>query len=114
VEQPDSEPPALEDLPGSRVLLGITVKRHDEVVDLRQLVGRVREVDAVRGICIALDGGGEYWLPPAPEGLEPAEAGTYNLHNGDTVVDPDYVSTWTVGLAEGQAFPERGYEPPPS
>jgi len=37
-------------------------------------------------------------LPPEPEAYEPAPPGEYRLRStGEVVVDPDYLTTWTVG-----------------
>jgi hypothetical protein len=97
---------------GKRVLVGISLTREGQVVDLRQVVGDVVSVDAESGIRLRVDGGGDYWLPPDTESLVDAEPGTYNLHSGMVLTDPDYTSTWSIELVEGQTFPDEGFRIP--
>jgi hypothetical protein len=97
---------------GKRVLVGVTLTRNGEIVDMRQLVGEVVSADAAEGLLLAVEGGGDYWLPPDTESLQDAEPGEYGLHAGGVVTDPDYISTWTVNLAEGQSFPDHGFRLP--
>ena len=57
-----------------------------------------------------------YWLPPHLEAFQPAEPGEYRLRStGEVLVDPDFVSTWTIEKDDSEDRPEtsdRGYESP--
>ena len=84
---------------GSHVLIGIT--RHKaEGVTQEQMFGEVVEAHARHGFKVALDGsrrGETYWLPPHIDNFVAAQPGEYRLRStGETVVDPDYISTWTI------------------
>jgi hypothetical protein len=101
----DGRPPfnaaMAEQLRGSYVLLGVTIERADgELKRHEQFHGVVTEVDAHRGITIALRGnraGQTKSLPPAVEAFSPAPKGTYSLHStGEEVVDPDFLATFTL------------------
>jgi hypothetical protein len=97
---------------GKRALVGITVVSHDEqLVERQQFVGTIAAADAHHGIRLSLDDGSDYWLPPDTRSLEEARPGEYSLHsNGQTVVDPDYVCTWTITRPERpHAMPNDGY-----
>ena len=90
---------ALEDLRemiGRRLLVGITyVDADEEVVDQVEYAGIVREVEPL----VSIDQGADEpsTLPPEPAAFERAEPGEYRLRStGEVVVDPDYISTWTV------------------
>ena len=99
---------------GKRVLIGITVLTStDELVEQRQLVGTVASVHPVDGIEFNLDDGTTYRLPPDPRALEEAPPGEYRLHStGEVVLDPDYVTTWTVHQAlDADSPPDTGYWP---
>ncbi len=105
----DEERPAWRDdmtnaLVGCTVLVGRTVLRASgEPAGHEQLFGLV-ESAGPEGVTIRLRGrrGGErLWLPPDPRAFEPADPGTYRLKStGEEVVDPDYLSTWTVSLPD--------------
>jgi hypothetical protein len=102
---------------GKRVLVGITVLSHDEqdVVERHSFAGTVALVDPDRGIELRLDDGSSYWLPPDTDALREAPPGEYRLHaTGQTVVDPDYVATWTITqAAPGQSdLSPDGFTPP--
>ena len=90
---------ALEDLRemiGQRVLVGITyLNAQGEVVDQDQFAGIVQAVEPL----VAIDRGTDqaFTLPPEPDAFERGQPGEYKLRStGETIVDPDYVSTWTV------------------
>lgn len=82
---------------GRTILLGVTYCHSDGTLDRReQLVGTVEEVDPFVAVRV---GGREdrLLLPPSPESYEPATPGrSYRLKLSGAVVDPDYLSTWTV------------------
>jgi hypothetical protein len=90
---------ALEDLNemiGRRVLVGITyLDAQGEVVDQDEFAGIVQAVDPL----VSLDRGADelFTLPPEPDAFDRGQPGEYKLRStGETIVDPDYVSTWTV------------------
>jgi hypothetical protein len=63
----------------------------------RQFHGRVVSASPKDGVTIVDDEGHEHWLPPHRPSYAPAEPGDYHLRStGEIVVDPDYVTTWTV------------------
>jgi hypothetical protein len=84
-------------LVGKRVLVGLTYLDKDgEVADQVQFHGVVvaeggpdEPIELQRA-----DTGELFTLPPQ---LEPAEPGEYRLRStGETVVDPDFLATWTI------------------
>lgn len=86
---------------GATVLVGMTyAARGEELARLEQFHGVVVEAVAGRGILLDLSGsraGEQHWLPPATSSLVPAAPGVYTLRStGEEVIDPDYLSTWTV------------------
>jgi hypothetical protein len=90
---------------GKRVLIGVTVRAPGgELVEQRQLVGMLAGVHPENGIEFILDDGTAYCLPPDSRSLEEARPGEYQLRStGQVVVDPDYVTSWTVNQLEGVA-----------
>ena len=97
---------------GKRALVGITVVSHDgEPVEQHQFVGTIADTDPDDGIRLLLDDGTDYWLPPDSRSLEEARPGEYRLRsNGQTVVDPDYVCTWTLTQPDHPySVPDDGY-----
>jgi len=91
----------LDELIGRRLLVGITyVDAEGEVVDQLQFAGIVREVDPL----VSIERGDDdpFTLPPEPEAYERGQPGEYRLRaTGEVVVDPDYVTTWTVRAPTG-------------
>lgn len=84
---------------GKRVLVGITRRtRDDEVTGLEQFHGEVVRATREEGIILRVnEAGEERWIPPDLSRLEPAAPGHYRLKGtGEAVVDPDFLSTWTV------------------
>ncbi len=99
---------------GKRVLIGLTVLSDaDDLLEQSQIVGTVAGVDSNRGIELKLDDYSTYWLPPDARAFEEAPPGEYGLRsNGQTVVDPGYVSTWTVRQGhDSYTPPPEGYRP---
>lgn len=89
------------ELLGKYVLVGVTINdRHGGLKRHEQWHGVVVSVDPREGFRLALRGTGQgtyRMLPPDTRGFCVADKGHYNLHStGETVVDPDYLSTWTV------------------
>jgi len=84
---------------GKRVLAGITYRDRDsdEIIKLEQFHGVMVRVSSRDGVIVQLNDGTERWLPPVLSRLEEASPGNYRLKGtGEVVVDPDYLSTWTV------------------
>lgn len=90
-----------KNLLGKVLLIGMTrVTADNELIDQKQMYGRVMEADPKRGILIRLLGsrfGEDYWLPPDLRPLKRAPAGEYRLRStGETVRDPDFLCNWTA------------------
>ena len=61
---------------GKRVLIGLTtLSAAGELVEQRQLAGRLVAVDPARGLRLELDDGSDLWLPPDVRRLEEAPPG---------------------------------------
>ena len=102
---------------GKRVLVGVTVLSEDEaeVLERRAFAATLTTVEPGRGIELRLDDGTSYWLPPDAHALQEAPPGEYQLHGtGQTVVDPDYLTTWTITHSGFESFqpPRDGFAPP--
>ena len=90
------------DLIGKHLLIGITiVDEKDEAVEQIQVHGTIdRIVDDMLDI-IRADTGEKFTIPFAPHTIEVASPGEYRLRStGEVVVNPDYLSTWTVSEGE--------------
>jgi SMI1-KNR4 cell-wall len=101
---------------GKRVLVGITVLSpdEDEVVERHSFAGTVAHVEP-GGIELKLDDQTSYWLPPDATALREAAPGEYSLRDtGQTIVDPDYVATWTITHSGFDSFrlPAEGFVAP--
>jgi hypothetical protein len=103
-------------LVGRTVLLGLTfADAGGEVIEQTQRHGVIEEVDADRGIGVRLVGPGLPWngelyrLPPTLSNFADAAPGSYRLRaTGETVVDPDFTSTWEIrSPAAGESTPEQ-------
>lgn len=86
-------------LDGALVLVGIT---YDDPAGAwqEQYFGTVISVDPGQGVTLRLEGkrrGEVRTLPPDLSAFEPAAPGSYRLKStGETVNDPDYVTSWTI------------------
>lgn len=107
----------LTDLVGRRVLVGLTYAGADgEPLSSIQFCGRVLEVTDGVVVVANPEGTAPVALPADPDAFLPADPGRYVLrHSGEVVVDPDYVTGWTVVLGpdgdpagEGQPVPGPG------
>lgn len=80
------------------VLVGADfVDDNDEVVDRRQFVGVIEEVDEETGIRLRLRNGETLTLPPYLNALQPAQPGEYTLQSTLEIVrDPDFLAVWTI------------------
>lgn len=83
---------------GKRVLIGITLVT-EQGKFIRQMFGTISRVDR-RGVEIELEGahaGETARLPPDLGSFQCAGPGDFLLRDsGEILVDPDFVSTWTV------------------
>lgn len=86
------------ELLGTHVLAGITrMDRSGRVLKQQQIHGRVVRAIPGEGVYILDADGKEHWLPPHRPSYVPADPGEYRLRStGEIVVDPDYVTTWTL------------------
>jgi hypothetical protein len=86
-------------LDGALVLIGLTYADPEESRQ-EQVFGTVLSVNRREGVRLRLEGkryGETFKLPPDLSAFEPAEPGSYHLRStGETVVDPDYTTTWTI------------------
>jgi hypothetical protein len=90
----------LQHLVGSHLLVGVTVRDEEgAIVSRQQFHGNVTEV--ADGVVVLRHADGELLLPAAPEAYEPARPGRYHLGSSEVVVDPDYLSTWSVASGRG-------------
>jgi hypothetical protein len=89
---------ANEEYIGKHLLVGLTyVDHNDKVTQQRQLHGTITRITEEGIFFDQANGEGEFSLPPDVESLKPARAGEYRLRStGEVVVDPDYVSSWTI------------------
>ncbi len=88
---------------GKTVLIGITNYRGGgeakELVDRKQLFGKITELSYSEGIKLILQSGEEYTLPPDILSLEPAAPVEYTLASNNVVIDsPDFISEWSVHI----------------
>lgn len=86
----------LSSMVGSTLLVGITyVSADGEVEGIMELHGVVTSVDPL--VTIERLDDEDFTLPPEPDAYEVAEPGEYRLRTtGEVVVDPGYLTTWTV------------------
>lgn len=83
------------------LLIGITLlDKEGELIDQIQTYGPIIRVDA-DGVVIARNGTrSEFTIPPDFEHITEAQPGEYSLRStGEVVIDPDYISSWTVHCA---------------
>ena len=102
---------------GKHVIIGITFVGTDgKAAEYFQTHGRVCTIDDYQGIAIEkADGSGIYTIPPRPLKFVPARPGHYKLRaTGRTVVDPDYLSNWTLNDSlpeKREDYKSRGFGP---
>jgi hypothetical protein len=86
---------------GKTVLIGMTYRDHEEnFIEQKQLYGRIDRINQTEGMVIDLETGEEFKLPPDPNKLQPAAKGEYFLKTtGETVIDPDFTTIWTLTKA---------------
>jgi hypothetical protein len=104
-DRPEWDAALAEALIGRTAVIGVTyVDANGDVVRRVQMHGVVGQADPKAGVRIDLAGtktGRVYWLPPQVSNFYPAQAGVYRLKETDEeVVDPDFLSTWTIQAPE--------------
>ncbi len=100
---------------GKTVLLGLTFTTAEgELIDQLQRHGIIEQVDPESGIAIRFVAPGHpwdgelYWLPPDTGNLVAAAPGAYTLRStGETIVDPDFTSTWEIESPGDRSTPEQ-------
>lgn len=87
------------DLIGKIILIGITYcSNENEFIEQRQYWGTVIEANETM-ISVKRKNGEIFTLPPDLSSTRMAPPGEYRLNStGEIVVDPDYLTTWTVIL----------------
>ncbi|MCO4786008.1 hypothetical protein [Marinomonas atlantica] len=80
------------------LLIGITVlDDNEELITQVQVYGPVIRADADGIVSCRNQLQNEFTVPPDFENVFEAKPGEYNLRStGETVIDPDYLSSWTV------------------
>ena len=86
---------------GKYLLIGLTYCDHNGVaVEQQQLHGTIISAGSKDGFAIRLRGpkdGEVFRLPPHLVAFQDASPGEYRLRStGETIVDPDLVSTWMI------------------
>lgn len=79
---------------------------HDESGDLlsrEQFHGTV--TDVADGVVVLAHPDGELLLPAEPDAYRAARPGEYRLASGEVVVDPGYLSVWSVGPEPSEPGP---------
>jgi hypothetical protein len=94
-----------EDYLGKTVIIGLTYYREvhgeQELVEQRQVHGRIARVSYGEGVIIESENDTEYKLPPDLSLLEPAPPGEYEERStGEVISNPDFITMWTVVLAQ--------------
>ena len=86
----------VEHLLGKTLLVGVTyLDDHGAVERSVEFAGPVIAVDPL--VAIEVSGSpGPFTLPPEPDAFDAAGPGQYNLRNGEVVIDPDFLTIWTV------------------
>jgi hypothetical protein len=97
---------------GKRALVGLDLMSETgDLIEQSQFTGIIARVDPADGIQLVLDDQSVYWLPPDARSFEEAAPGEYTLRsNGQTVVNPDYIATWTITQGyDGYVPPSDGF-----
>lgn len=81
------------------VLVGLSfTNSNDEVIERKQLFGKIVSADKHTGISILIDDTEKIFkLPPDLSSLDIATPGEYSLRSTEkVVVNPDFISTWFI------------------
>lgn len=95
------DPAFAQEMIGATILIEVSYMKADGDLDHRaQFFGEVIAAEPERGFLVRLGGTRQSehcWVPPVKEGIRRADPGVYRLRRtGEEVVDPDYVTSWTV------------------
>jgi hypothetical protein len=88
-----------QSLVGKHILVGVTyVDSLDNVIEKKQMHGRILRINSSEGVVIALaSSGDEFKLPPDLGSVQVAPPGEYRLRStGEVVANPDLTATWVV------------------
>ena len=88
------------DLLGKVLLTGLTYYTHDDqLIEQKQFYGEVVEANET-WVKLRLADGSFFTLPPDLRSTKAAVPGEYRLRStGEIVVNPDFLSTWTIHQA---------------
>jgi hypothetical protein len=105
----------MEALPGHSLLVGLTYVGTDlAVLNRRQFLGEVvaPAEGAAPGLYVRSPGGELVSLPPDTAAVLPAPRGQYRcLVSGETLSDPDLLTSWRITVDNGAARWEANYAP---
>jgi len=89
---------SIDSLLNKTLLIGITVlDDNDELITQIQVYGPVIRSNADGIVICRNQTQSEFTIPPDFDNVSEAKPGEYNLRStGETVIDPDYLSSWTV------------------
>lgn len=90
-----------KDMIGKTIVVGFTYSGLDgEPPVLEQRFGTISAADALAGVQVDRGGGDrDFWLPPQLDAIFQAAPGWYRLQStGEDVLDPDFLSNWTIEL----------------
>jgi hypothetical protein len=102
------------------LLIGITVlDEKDELIKQIQVYGSIVQANADGIVILRKETNTEFSIPPDFDNINEAELGDYHLRStGEIVVDPDYISSWTVHSGSEERIEQyskygfSGYEKP--
>jgi hypothetical protein len=99
---------------GKTVLIGMTyLDRDGQLRERKQMAGTITVFSQAEGIKIKLrDVDRQFCLPPDEGGIRVAPPGTYRLRStGEEIINPDYLSTWTVNEHDPDGMPNQSPDP---
>jgi hypothetical protein len=98
----------VNNLIGKTIIIGITrLDANDELIEQIQINGVFSQATS-KGIMIRLSTGDDYKLPPDYGSIKKALSGEYRFRTtGETVMDPDYMTTWTIHEPKEQPTEEQ-------
>lgn len=97
-------PTDINSLIGKVLLIGVTLlDKNENVLEQIQVFGPIKRIDG-NGVVIKRNvSGADLVIPPDFENIHKAKTGEYKLRStGEVVIDPDFVSSWTVHCANSE------------
>ena len=83
------------------IIVGLTYIYKDNSISHRVQFSAVISGLDNRGLIIKKNNGEEFILPPDMSAYQKAPEGEYTIKTtGEVVINPDYMTTWTIGLNE--------------